>query len=417
MSPQPIKSKLYIQQNQITHMQLNFLLMLAIILIVARICEEIAARLNQTSIVGNLMAGILLGPMFLNILAPNEILEFFGLLGVMFLMVLAGLEVNLKDLKSITGTAIMVTIFSTIIPLTTGIIIGLLFSMNIFESIIIGVAISITASAVTVEILEATGQIRKKIGETLITAGILNEIISLFMITAMISALKYTSVLQSLGAYELHFMRLITFFLISIIFGYYIVPEIMKHTKKMKSIESSFAISIILIITFAGVAEYFSLHALIGAFIAGLSLNHYMIKNRKKEIFEEDIRSFSEGFMTPVFFVLIGASISLTGLLIHPLFTLTLILVAIISKFIGSFIGAISAGIHDIKESTSIGTGMVIRGSVTLVVAHIIKNIALESPEILPHADLIISSLILMVLVINVIIPSTFRKTLEMVNK
>ena len=393
-------------------MPFNFLITLAIILIVARICEETATRLNQTAVVGNLIAGIILGPILFNIISPNETLEFFGLLGVMFLMVLAGLEVNLKDLKLITGAAAIIAIFSSIIPIISGILLGLFFGMNIFESIIIGIAISITASIVTAEILRDLRFMKKKIGETLITVGVLNEIISLFSITVLISALKYTSIIDSLGAHDIQIMKLGTFFIISIIFGYYIFPEIMKYSKKMKSIESSFAISIILIIAFAGVAEYFGLHSLIGAFIAGLSLNHYMTKKRKKEIFEEDIRSFAEGFMTPIFFVLIGATISFSGILINPYFLIGLIIIAIVSKFIGGYIGAFIGGIHDKKVCTAIGTGIIVRGSVTLVVAHIIKNIALESPQILPNADLIVSSIKIMVLVLNIIIPPVFKKTL-----
>lgn len=398
-------------------MQYNILFLLALILIVSRVFEEIAARLNQPAMIGNILTGVLLGPAFLNVLVSSSILEFFGLLGVMFLMVLAGLEVNLKDLKTITGTASMVAIFGSLIPLGTGIALGLLFGMNIFEAAMIGVAISITASIISIEMLEQIGCMRKKIGETLITAGVLNEIISLFTMTALISALGYTSVIESLGAFDLHFMRLTLFFLMSIIFGYYIFPVIMKHATKMKSIESTFAISIILIISFAGVAEYFGLHALIGAFIAGLSLNHYMKKKRNKKIFEDDIRSFAEGFMTPIFFVLIGASISLSGILINPYFTIALLIVAILSKYIGGIIGAVVAGTHNIKEGNAIGIGIIARGSVTLVMVHIIKNIAIESPNILPHADMIVSSLILMVLIVNVLVPPAFRKALGKTKK
>ncbi|MCK5042892.1 MAG: cation:proton antiporter, partial [Candidatus Aenigmarchaeota archaeon] len=161
-------------------MEYNILFLLALILIASRVFEEIAARLNQPIMVGNILAGVLLGPAFLNVLVSSSILEFFGLLGVMFLMVLAGLEVNLKDLKTVTGTASMVAIFGSLVPVVTGIALGLLFGMNIFEAAMIGVAISITASIVSVEMLEQIGCMRKKIGETLITAGVLNEIISLF---------------------------------------------------------------------------------------------------------------------------------------------------------------------------------------------------------------------------------------------
>ena len=398
-------------------MEFNFLFLLALILITSRILEEAAARLNQPTIIGNIIAGIILGPLFLNVLISNGILEFFGLMGVIFLMVLAGLEVNLKDLKTITGTAAMVAIFGSLVPIVTGIALGLLFGMNIFEAAMIGVAISITASVVSVEMLEKAGCMKKKIGETLITAGILNEIISLFTMAALISALRYTSMIESLGAYNLNFMNLVLFFLLSIIFGYYIFPIIMKHAKKMKSVESSFAISIILIIAFAGVAEHFGLHALIGAFIAGLSLNHYMKKKKIKRVFEEDIRSFAEGFMTPIFFVLIGASISLSGILLNPYFTIALLIIAVLSKYIGGLAGAIAAGMHNVKEGNAIGTGIIIRGSVTLVMVHIIKNIAIESPQTVPHADMIISSLILMVLVVNVFVPTAFRKALEKIGK
>ncbi len=394
-------------------MEINFLFLLAIILITARIFEEIAARLNQPAIVGNLMAGVVLGPMLLNILVQSETLEFFGLLGVMFLMVLTGLEVNLKDIKKITGTAAIIAIISSFIPIFAGITLGFLFGMNIFESIIIGVALSITASAVSAQMLEECGFLKKKIGETLITAGVFNEIICLFTITTLISTLSYTSIIDSMGAYEAHAMNLALFFFLSVIFGYYIFPEIMKFTKKMKSIESSFAISIILIIGFAGVAEFFDLHALIGAFIAGLSLNHYMKKTESEKVFEEDIRSFAEGFMTPIFFVLIGASISLYALTIHPVFVISLFIIAVISKFIGGFIGAAAGGIHNAKESMAIGIGMVAKGSVALVVVHIIHKTTINSPELVPNSELIISALILIIFILNIVVPPFFKKALD----
>ncbi len=377
---------------------MNTLAMLTLILIVSRIFEEISERCKSPALLGDILAGFLLGPAVLNLVHTNGTLEFLGLIGVIFIMVLAGIEVNLKKAEKISFSAAVIAIFAVAVPMSMGIATALLFKMNIIEAAIIGISLSITASAIVAEILEELKAITTKVGETLIVAGIFDDIIGLISITVLLYSVEKASPNASIFSY---FTNIAIFFIISAFIGYYIFPKLMEHTDKMKSPQAKFSVALILILTFVAFADTVGMSAIIGAFIAGLAINHYM--NRKdKTGFEKDIKAMSEGFMTPIFFVLLGASINIAGFHNNTLFFIAIITVAFTGKLLGGAIGAYITK-YNSGECLAIGSGMATRGAVTLVVVHIAHRLANENPILVPNIELICSTIIASVFFVNLI--------------
>ena len=389
---------------------MDILLAILFVLILSRFLEEVVERIGQPAILGDLIAGILISIFLGAGILSNETLNFIGNLGIIFLMVLVGLEVNLKHMKKVTWIAVIVAIFSFSIPFILGMVVALSFGFNILEAIITGLVLSIAASAVTMEILEEFKCLRGKKSEILVASGIFDDIIALVALASLVTInSQFTEGLGSIYLTEAFLILKISFFFIFSAFaGYYMIPVAMNYAQKMKSPEAKFAVPIIFILSFGVFAEYFGLHTIIGAFIAGLGLNHYLA-GKDKLSFEEDIRSVSEGFMVPLFFVLMAASIDFSTASSNITLILSLFFVAYIGKVAGGFIAGKLGNLSN-RDSFTIGLGMAVRGALSLVVIHIAKTIHLSDPILMPNFCAISSSLVIVVIMLNFAVIPCFKR-------
>jgi Kef-type K+ transport system membrane component KefB len=390
----------------------SLIINLLVILLTAKVLGEIVERFGQPSIIGQILAGILLGPIFLNVIQPSANLQTLAMLGVFFLMFLAGLETHPRGFVKTSKIASFVAVGGVALPIILGMLAGIYLgpiffpSFTLVEALILGVCLSITAVAISVDILIELRKVTTVIGETIIEAGVIDDIIGLVMLAVITSVLSTTGfTFVSIG---LIFLKIVLFFVIFGLLGFFIFPKLLKFSGKLKASQSLFAVTVILTIFYAIGSEFMVGSGIVGAYIAGL-FTRYAVE-RHEEVEETLIHNFSAlalGLLTPIFFVWIGILIPPTVFL-NPLFLVfgvIIIIIAVFGKVIGCGLGAKLGGI-EWRKSLTIGIGMNGRGAVELVIAGIALQNALISQNLF-------SLIVLMAFVTTIITPPLLKYSLR----
>lgn len=346
----------------------KFLLDFAIILALTKSFSLISKKFNMPPVVGALLAGIILGPVVLNIVNPSETILNLAEVGVVVLMFEAGLETDLNELKRSGLPAFIIALCGVVIPLVIGGAATYIFDRNIMESVFMGVVLTATSVSITVETLQDMGKLKGRVGTAILGAAIIDDILGIILLSLM------TSVGKSGGVDVISILIIIAkmavFFVVSGIGGVfadkffkwmagYKDQNIQRNRRRVAVFALVFCFGL------AFLAEVFGIADITGAYLAGIILcktpqNYYI--HRKIDI-------MSYMLVTPIFFASIGLKVDvhgMSGALI--MFTLILCVIAGISKIVGCGLGAALCK-YNAKESLQIGAGMVCRGEVALIVA------------------------------------------------
>jgi len=336
-------------------------------------------RLRLPAVVGNIIGGMLVGPILVLILSlflpyTSSVVSFLSVeyadkymdvlidFSVVILMFGAGLEVDLKALKHAGKRAVLVAVFGVLIPFIFGVLIGLNFGLSLLASLYIGAALSITAVALSVTTLMQLGVLQRDYGIAIVGAAVVDDIIGTFILTVLLGMEKYGEI-PPLN--ELFFTILIAlgFVLAGIYIGPLLAKQVFRRVLRFTS-EERLGLSLIFIFIFAILADISGLHAMIGAFIAGMAVREVLTKYEM-----ETISKWSFGFFGPLFFAWVGFSITFTGEVLS-IFLPLIIGGAFAGKIIGGFIGA-KLSRMSVKSSLIVGIGMNARAAVELVVAQV----------------------------------------------
>ena len=353
----------------------EFVFNILVMLVTAIALGEIFKKFKMPAMVGHLLAGVLIGPSLLNIVHTDDSFLTFIDLAVFFLMFLAGLELHPEEIKKAGKRGIILSIFAFTIPFIS--IFGLLhiLEQSLISSLFVSLTLAITAVPVSAIVLMEFGILKSKIGTTVITAGIINEIISLVILAVIlqmssdgsnnIDIIEVTFATAKIGAF------IGGIFLLDYLLGKfrrYIPRRVIPVFSKLKTRESGFAIMIIVTLTISLIAEQSGLHFIIGTFFAGLIIYRKLIGKINFEIARDVSSKITFGFFSPIFFAFIGTELYAYSLVeVLPLF-LTLLAVAIIGKIGGGFLASKIIGFSN-SESKTIGYLMNSRGMVELVIA------------------------------------------------
>jgi Kef-type K+ transport system membrane component KefB len=339
----------------------NLLLYFFIIFAAAKIMGEIFSRLRLPPIVGELLAGVILGNYVLGIISTeNHVLMSFAKIGVIFLLFHVGLEIRVKDLFAVGRTAILVGILGVLFPLVLGFLSVIFVGFSFVESLFIATAILATSVGISVKVLQDMGLIKHKVAYIVLGAAVLDDILAL-IILAVVKGLargKFDVIEFSLLVVEsLAFVGFLTWW----------GPKVAKRTRKwvgrLNIPEGPFVLSVILCLGLAELADVIGLAAIIGSFMAGIVIDEmagvYDLENKVKYVNE---------FLLPFFFVMMGAHLDPRAFLDPRLLLLVLLIsaVAVLSKMIGA---AVACWKEDWRTKIQIGVCMVPRGEVGIVVA------------------------------------------------
>ncbi len=369
-----------------------FILQIAIILVATKIAGHVSVRFGQPSVLGKILVGIILGPALLGWVQDTDIVTVFSQIGVLLLMFLAGLETNLKDLNKNKKAAIFVAFGGIIAPIIGGYIASQFYGFSVGESIFVGLLLSATSVSISVQVLRELGWLNSKEGSTLLGAAVLDDIVVVILIAIAMSFFVGTDV-----SIALLIGKKILFFIIIILAAKWLIPRFIQLFSKFKVTEATLSAGLIICFSFAYFAEYLGIAGIIGTFFAGIAI----AQTKFKEEIEQKVEPIAYGLFVPFFFVSIGLAVSFEGIGDQVGFIIVFSVIAVITKFVGSGIGARLSGFNT-KSSMGIGAGMISRGEVALILA----VMGLES-GLLPAQYY--TSLIIVIIVTTIVTPPLLK--------
>ena len=346
-------------------MQMRFLGMLSVILLATLIGGQFSARLKLPAVVGELLAGIIVGPAVLNLVQPTGIIKVFSDIGVIFLMFLAGLDSDLKTLKRLLRPSVLVAGFGMIVPIIIAYFTGILFAFSQVESLFLGLTFSATSVSISVAVLQEMGRIQGKEGMTILGAAVADDLLSILLLS-IVSGLTGVSEPGSNKDKDL-ILSLLTqaAFLILLVFvSVYVIPRLINLSQRLTLPVPETLVAMIIVVLASWGAEKVGLSNVIGAFFAGLALNRTSAQKTLKKNFT--VIGYSS--FIPIFFVSIGLNMSIKGILNDFILFFVLVIGSVFSKLVGAGLGAKIAGFSN-SSALLVGTGMVSRGEMALVVA------------------------------------------------
>lgn len=355
----------------------TFFLYLLTILLSARLMAEVAVRLKMPSVIGELMAGIILGPSLLGLLEPNEVLKLLAEIGIILLLFQVGLETDVRRLANTGKKSFIVAIGGLIVPFSLGFALAYwIFDLSLLVSLFIGGTLIATSIGITVRVLSDLKRLQSKEGQVVLGAAVLDDILGVVLLALLyefsigggINVLNASKVLIFIGA----------FFLLAPLAAK-IISMLINRYDDVSQIPGLIPTTIVsLVLFFAWLAHEVGAPELLGGFAAGLALSRrfflpFGIALRSDKVFSERIEVEMRPIIhlfTPIFFVMVGLSLNLKEIDWSSTFIWSFSLLFFLIAVIGKFSGALF-----IKESwrmrLMIGLAMVPRGEVGLIFAEL----------------------------------------------
>ena len=340
---------------------------LAIIIIAAKLCGILARKLKAPQVVGEIIAGLIIGPSILGWVSQSDFLLQMAEIGVILLMFSAGLETDLKDLVKTGPIAALIACAGVFIPLIIGALYYMLYygmspwgSEEFYKAVFVGTILTATSVSITVEALKEMGKIKGKVGTTILSAAIIDDVIGIIVLTFVIGFKNPESKPITV------IINTVLFFLFAFLVGYIsyrvfkVVDNKYPHTRRIPIAAMAFCF----LMAFAA-ERFFGIADITGAYVAGIIL----CSIRDSSYIERKVDVNSYMLFGPVFFASIGLKTSLdsvTGSII--LFSIGFVLVGLISKIIGCGLMAKLCKFNG-NDSLKIGVGMMTRGEVALIVS------------------------------------------------
>ncbi|MDX1646670.1 MAG: cation:proton antiporter [Longimicrobiales bacterium] len=401
---------------------MHLLYILLILLLVTRIFGELAVRLKQPALVGELTSGILLGIVirqwpsaipFLAELGENEIFQALTDLGVFFLMLLAGLEMRPKDIVEASARSIVIAVSGLLLPLTAGFALAWWFlpdsSVKIAQAAFVGTALAITAVPVAVRVLMDLGQLDTRAGRIIVSAAVFDDVLSLVILAVLVALINTGELPDTAGMLQL-FLGVVVFFVVTVTVGVYLLPRLAPLIDRLRSDEFDFTLLLIVGFAFAVLAERLGLHFILGAFMAGLFFMRRTVDEGTYSSVRERVSGVTSGFLGPLFFASIGLHLQVDAVGTAPLFLGLLIAAAFATKLLGAGVPAYLSGMPG-RASLAVGMAMSSRGAVELIIADVALEAGLfERPEPTPGiVDALFSSVVIVAIVTTLLVPICLR--------
>jgi len=339
------------------------LIELAIILAAAKLGDEIFKRIGQPAIVGEILAGLIIGPSVIGLVAPSEVLDVFAELGIVFLLFWVGLESKLSDMKSVGGLAATVGAGGIAVPFGAGLIAGLAFGESFETSMFIGAALAATSTGITSAVFAELGKLRTRAARTVLGAAVVDDILALMLLAIAVGIAESGGV--AIAEIAVSVGLALGFVALFALGGSAILRRAPKLLQTPRFAQSPLMPAVILCLAIAAFAAQIGLAAVIGAFLAGM----IVAETKDHTPIEQEIAPLY-AFFPPFFFASIGIGVELSVFADPAVIGLLLGLtaLAIVTKLAGTLPATRKLGRH---EAFIISVGMVPRGEVGIIVAGI----------------------------------------------
>jgi Kef-type K+ transport system membrane component KefB len=338
---------------------MNMLLPLAAILVGAKAAGQMSYRLGLPAVFGELLLGLLVGPSILNWLAPTEILHLLANIGVIVLMFIAGLETDVAAMRRVGKASLLTAVGGVILPLGGGLVVGRFFGLEWRHALFLGAVLTATSVSISAQTLRELGRLRSPEGMTILGAAVIDDVLGVMVFALVMS-------LAGEGNVWLTLIKMAAFFPIAWFIGDRLVPALLRWERRLHHREAALTVLFGLILVYAWAAEALgSVATITGAYLLGVVVARHV---HSDHLIHSGIAAVGYAFFIPIFFINIGLQAQAGSMLATPLLTVILIVLAILSKVIGSGAGSWLGGFNK-RASFQVGCGMVSRGEVALVIA------------------------------------------------
>ena len=373
---------------------------LAIILIFAKICGLIAGKLKAPQVVGEIIAGLLIGPSVLGLVEQTDFISGMAEIGVVLLMFFAGLQTSLKDLMRTGWKAFLIAGSGVLVPLVGGYFLYCLYygfapsgTSEFYSAVFTGVILTATSVSITVASLQELGYLKSETGTTIMSAAIIDDVIGIIVLTFVVGMKDPDSNPGSVV------LSTVLFFILALILGFVVyklftyLDKLYPHTRRIP------ILGMVLAFAMAYLAErYFGIADITGAYVAGIVL--CSIQDSEYIARKVDISSYM--VFGPLFFASIGLKTSIDEMTPSLLlFCILFVLVGLVTKIVGCGLMSKVLGFNA-GDSLKIGVGMMTRGEVALIVAQ--KGLSVGMIE-----AKYFSAVILLILISSVITPIALK--------
>lgn len=390
---------------------MSLLSSLLLLIVVARLFGRLFARYNQPELIGEILAGVLLGPAILGLIEPNKALAGVTELAVFLIILSAGLEMRFSDIfGAMKGRGLLLAAVSFLLPFAGGMLVAAAYDLDIMRMIFLGLCISITALPVAVKLMDSLGILHTPIAKFSLVTAVVNDVAALFILGIVLN-LPETLTLGDAGvAVGISTLKLFALGLVVVGLNQLLnwlekrnvnVQALPESMIRVFGPEALFGIVVVFVLVFGTISEALGFHFVIGAFFGALFLDKkHFLASRYKDL-QGTLGSITNGFLGPIFFAYLGLELQLDSLSEWD-FPLIVIVVSIVTKLVAGWLGGLMVGM-DHRESLGLGAVLNGRGVMELVVAGIAYQNGFIGPTMF-------STLVLMGIVTTFLTPIFFKQ-------
>ena len=351
----------------------SVLLALFLIIAAAKVMAEIFERLRQPAVVGEILAGVVIGPSVLGWVQPSDLIAVLAELGVIFLLFTVGLETKPQDIFRVGKKALLVAVLGVTFPFIAGYIIAILWDGSFVEAMFIGAALVATSVGITARVLGSLGLLEKETARVILGAAVIDDVLGL-IILSIVSGIG-TGGVSAIAISKTAGLAILFTAVVGLL-GSWAMTRLAPRIDQLRVNKPIFNFWILLCFGLSVVSIYFGVAAIIGAFLAGMALAEATEKHERMHQLTTGITEF----LVPFFLVNIGMQLNLSVFKDSSVVVLAAIvtIAAVITKFIGGGLGAWGM---TRREMAQVGVGMIPRGEVGIVVAQIGLGMAVISQQ------------------------------------
>ena len=374
----------------------EILFRLFVIFASAKIMGELFERFKQPALIGEILAGVILGPHLLNLIPNQEIYQVLAEIGVMILLFTVGLHIKVEDILKVGGRSTLVAVLGVVFPFVLGYLYTLIIQHSTIEAMFIGAAMVATSVGITARIFADLNLMDSEIARIILAAAVIDDILGMIVLAIVTGAGQGTLSYVNLGVITL---EAIGFVLFLILVGTRLARRYVPRVANLRTRNAVFALALIFLLGLSAAASWIKLAAIIGAFMAGLVLSEF---NYRFQLTQKAEPLYD--FLVPFFFVMLGSKVDLAVFMQSEIWLAAglITVLAILGKLIGCGLAVIKSGF---KTALQVGVGMTPRGEVGMIVA----SIGLASGAI---SSKLYAVVIFMVVATTVLAPPFLRKLL-----
>ncbi len=349
---------------------IDSLLLFFVIILVTFVFGEIFFRFGLSRVIGQIVAGLFLGLPLLNAFFSfegNSLILLLSEIGIIFLLILTGLEIDLKKIKGSSKEVILIAFSSALIPF----VLGFGFALFVWDSLVIafvtGAALSLTAEATKTVVLMQANVLKTKLGELMVVSGTADDIFELLFL-AVLLVLVGGNVSENFVFLPFEIIGFFVFVFVAL----KLLPRLLGLFNQ-ESEDNYFSLAVIIGLGIALLSSALALGPIIGALMAGLLLQKAIKSEKAEHAIENHLKVITFGLVIPFFYINIGLNVHLQDVFFYPLMVVVILVIAFAGKMIGSLIVKPLTNLS-IKQLTLVGWGMNSRGVMDLVIVEIARQ-------------------------------------------